>query len=184
MSDTTYSKEEMSLASLPHQLFLSNSIGNHVLLTVITVSVAMSNPLLTLLIPAVSAVIIIFTLVRGAKLKRHESMLVRFHWEIAMRRTRVFLIGYAVLATAASLAWLLFTYGGAMKELVFALVGGLGLLPFMVMVLALTIMESESLNHAGDGFVPDWARRRFGTEEEVKALEEELAANAAAEVNT
>ena len=181
MSDITYSKDELNLASLPHQLFLSNSIGNHVLLTVITVSIAMTYPLLTLLIPTVSAAIIIFTLVRGSKLKNHQSLLVRCHWQIAMRRTRIFLIGYAVLATAAGLAWLLFAYGGAMKELVFALVGGLGLLPFMVMVLALTIMESESLNHAGEGFIPDWARRRFGTEEEVKVLEEELAANAAAD---
>ena len=73
------------------------------------------------------------------------------------------------------MAWSLYTYAGAMKELMFALVGGLGLLPMMVMILALTIIESETLNHAGHGFVPDWAKRRFGTEAEKKELEEALA---------
>lgn len=170
---------ELRLAQLPHQLFLFNSIGNHVLLTVITISVAMSNPLLTLLIPITSFSIIAYTLIRGSKLVQHDSLLVRAHWSIVLRRTKIFLIGYASLATASTLAWLLYSYAGAMKELMFALVGGLGLLPMMVLVLALTIIESETLTHAGQGFVPDWARRRFGSDAEVKALEQELAANAA-----
>ena len=165
---------ELRLAQLPHQLFLFNSIGNHVLMTVITISIAMSNPLLTLLIPAISFSIIAYTLIRGSRLIRHPSLLVRAHWVIVMRRTKIFLIGYATLAIASSLAWLFYTYADAMKELMFALVGGLGLLPMMVLVLALTIIESETLNHAGQGFVPDWARRRFGSEAEIEALEREL----------
>ena len=174
MSDQAANKKEIHLAQLPHQLFLFNSIGNHVLLTVMTISVAMSSPLLTLLIPIISIAIIVFTFIRGATLKNHPSMLVRCHWGIVLRRTRIFLIGYIVLSVASVLAWLLYTYAGAMKELMFALVGGLGLLPMMVLVLALTIIESETLSHAGQGFIPDWARRRFGTEEEKRLLEEEL----------
>lgn len=179
MSETAHNQDEIKLAQLPHQLFLFNSIGNHVLVTVITISVAISNPLLTLLIPIIAAGVISYVLIRSSSLKKHESLLVRCHWGIATRRMRIMLIGYGAVATAAALAWLLYSQVGIMKELAFALVGGLGLLPFMAMVLALTIMESETLNHAGDGFSPDWARRRFGTEEEVKILEEELAANAA-----
>ncbi len=173
-NDTPYSHQEIRLAQLPHQLFLFNSIGNHVLLTVITISVAVSNPLLTLIIPIISALIISYTLIKGKAMAKQESLLVRAHWGIVVRRTKIFLIGYALLATAATLAWLLYTYGGAMKELMFALVGGLGLLPMMVLILALTIIESETLNHAHKGFVPDWAVRRFGTDAENKALEEGL----------
>ncbi|ALP52993.1 hypothetical protein Tel_07395 [Candidatus Tenderia electrophaga] len=173
-NDHPYTHQEVRLAQLPHQLFLFNSIGNHVLLTVITISVAMSNPLLILLIPGISAVIIAYTYVRGRLLVRHPCLLVRAHWGIVMRRTRVFLVGYIALATAATAAWLLYTYADAMKELMFALVGGLGLLPMMVLILALTIIESETLSHAGHGFVPPWAWRRFGTEAEVRALEERL----------
>ena len=110
-------------------------------------------------------------------MSKHESMLVRFHWAIVVRRTRILLIGYTLLAFAATLGWILHTYVGVMKELLFALVGGLGLLPFMALILALTIMESETLHNAGDGFVPDWARRRFGTQAEKRALEQELAAS-------
>lgn len=176
MSSSAVHKQETRLAQLPHQLFLFNTIGNHVLLTVITISIAMSSPLWTLLIPFISICIIGFTLVRGMSLKNHPSMLIRCHWQIVMRRTRIFLISYATLAVAASLGWLLFTYGGAMKELVFALVGGLGLMPVMVMVLALTVIESESLTHAAQNYVPDWALRKYGTDEEKRALEEDLAA--------
>lgn len=173
-SDTPYSHQEIHLAQLPHQLFLFNSVGNHVLLSVITISVAMSNPLLTLLIPIISVLIIAYTFIRGRVMAKHESLLVRSHWGIVMRRTRIFLIGYALLATAATLGWLLYSYGGAMKELMFALVGGLGMLPMMVLILALTILESETLGYAHRGFVPDGAIRRFGTEAEKKALEEGL----------
>ncbi len=172
--EVSHDPAELRLAQLPHQLFLFNSIGNHVLMTVITVSVAMSNPFLPLLIPVISLLIIAYTLIRGSKLAKHPSLLVRAHWAIVMRRTRIFLIGYATLGTAITLAWLFYTYANAMKELMYALVGGLGLLPMMVLVLALTILESETLNHAGQGFVPDWARRRFGSEDEVKALERQL----------
>lgn len=170
MSDVQLDKHEIRLAQLPHQLFLFNTIGNHVLLTVITISVAISNPLLTLIIPAISIATIAFTFVRGAALRNHPSLLVRAHWGAVVRRTRIFLIGYAALATAGTLAWLLHTYAGVMKELLYALIGGLGLLPMMVLILALTIMESELLHHAGHGFVPDWARKRFGTEEERQVL--------------
>ncbi len=178
MSHSAPDKTEIKLAQLPHQLFLFNTIGNHVLLTVITISVAMSSPLWTLLIPVISLSIMGFTLIRGTALKNHASGLVRCHWQIVMRRTLLFLITYGVLAGAATMGWLLYAYGGVMKELAFALVGGLGLLPMMVMVLALTVIESETLTHAGKGWIPDWAIRKYGTEAEKQALEAEL--NAAA----
>jgi hypothetical protein len=177
MSDASLNKQELRLAQVPHQLFLFNTIGNHVLLTVITISVAMSNPLLTLLIPAISIAIIGYTFIKGPAMLKHQSMVVRCHWAIVLRRTRIFLIGYMTLAFAATLGWILHTYVGVMKELLFALVGGLGLLPFMVMILALTIIESEALHHAGQGFTPDWAIKRFGTEEEKRALEQEATSN-------
>jgi len=167
-SNIPANQKELRLAQLPHQLFLFNSIGNHVLLTVITISVAISNPWLTLLIPFISISIIAFTFIRGKTFVRHSSFLVRAHWGIVLRRTRILLIGYIILISASILAWVLYSYAGAMKELMFALVGGLGLLPMMVLILALTIIESESLNNAGNGFVPEWARMRFESEEERK----------------
>lgn len=173
MPDHNYSPAELKLAQLPHQLFIFNSIGNHVLLTVITVSIALSSPLWTLMIPIISMGVISYTLLRGRSLVKHESKLVRCHWGVVLRRTRFFLISYAILAVASIAAYLLFTYAGAMKELMFALVGGLGLLPFMAMVLILTIMESDTLNHAGLGFVSDSLIKRWGTDEEKAELEKE-----------
>jgi len=165
-SKITADQKELRLAQLPHQLFLFNSIGNHVLLTVITISVAISNPWLTLLIPFVSILIIAFTFTRGKTFTRHSSFLVRAHWGIVLRRTRILLVGYIILISASILAWALYSYAGAIKELMFALVGGLGLLPMMVLILALTIIESESLYHASKNIVPEWAKMRFESKEE------------------
>jgi len=170
MSDQMYTHEEMKLAQLPHQLFVFNTIGNHVLLTVMTISVAMSSPLWTLIIPSLSLLIISYTFLRGRTLIQHESTLVRCHWGIVMRRTKIFLIGYIALAIAATLGVLLHTYTGVMKELLFALVGGLGLLPFMVLILTLTILESDTLNHANKGFVADSLIKRWGSDAEKAAL--------------
>jgi hypothetical protein len=48
-----------------------------------------------------------------------------------------------------------------MKELVYAFVGGLGILPTLVSVLILIVIESDSLHHARMGTLPKWAQRRY-----------------------
>lgn len=140
-----YSKAELKAAALPHELFLFNMIGNHILLNVIVLSNVNVMPELGLIVPVVSLLIIAFILVKGPGHLRSDSLLVRYHWYLVLKRTRIFLISYAALAIASLLGWLMYAYAGAMKEMVMAVIGGLGILPVMVLVLVLTVIDSESL---------------------------------------
>jgi hypothetical protein len=61
----------------------------------------------------------------------------------------------------AGAGFLAHEYLGMMKELVYAFIGGLGILPTLVSVLILIVIESDSLHHARVGTLPKWALRRF-----------------------
>ncbi len=153
MSEYTYSKKELKAAQLPHQLFLFNMVGNHILLSIITASNS-SHLWVTAIVPVIAILIFSYTLIRGRSEVNSDSLLIRSHWQIVVKRTKIFLIAYVMLFIGGVIAWLLYNYAGIMKELAFAVVGGLGILPVMVTVLVLTVMESETLGHAMHGRIP------------------------------
>jgi Na+/melibiose symporter-like transporter len=66
-----------------------------------------------------------------------------------------------LLLAAVVLGWIGYAYGGMMKEAVFALVIGVGILPVMATVLVLIIIESDALYHANQAKLPDWVVARF-----------------------
>ncbi len=161
MTDVTspYSAAELKAGQLPHQLFLFNMVGNHILLSIIALSNS-SVPWLALGVPVISLLIIGFTLIRGQRQKNHTSEFVRANWRMVLKRTKIFLIAYGLLSVAGGVAWLVHS-SIAIKEMAYAIVGGLGILPTMVMVLVLTVIESESLNHAMKGELTDQDREKF-----------------------
>jgi len=65
------------------------------------------------------------------------------------------------MVSVAIFGWLANQHMAMMKEMVYALIGGLGLLPTLVTVLVLIIVESDSLHHARVGTLPKWARRKY-----------------------
>ncbi len=159
MSESKYSQQELKAAQLPHQLFLFNMVGNHVLMSVIALSNS-TVPWLALIVPIVSLLIVGFTLIRGISQANHESEFIRCHWRMVIKRTKLFMITYALLAIAIGLAWLVHN-SIEIKEMAYAIVVGLGILPTMVLVLVLTVMESESLNKATAGILDDRDREKF-----------------------
>lgn len=161
-------QQELKSGQFPHQLFLFNMVGNHILLTVITASNS-TMPQLALLIPAISIILTSIILLKGRTLVNSESMFVRCHWTLVVKRTKIFLIGYAALAVAVGLGSLMYFYAGVMKEMAMAMVGGLGILPVMALVLILTVMESETLNHALHGVTPDAIKKKLLAQVAVKA---------------
>lgn len=158
MTEHRYTHEELKAGQLPHQLFLFNLVGNHILLLIIAASNS-SVPQVALIVPAISALIISYTLIKGRAQLKSDSEFIRCHWYVVLRRTRVFLIAYGLLAAAALLAWLLHS-AMPIKEMAYAIVGGLGILPTMVLVLVLTVMESETLHHALRGEIPESLRKK------------------------
>jgi len=161
VDQSEFSQDELKDGQFPHQIFLFNLIGNHVLLILIALS--NSSYLEVTAVPvALSLAIFSYILIMAPAKVKSESEFVRSHWALALKRTKVFLITYAVLFAAGVTAWLAYSYGGVMKEQAMALAGGLGILPTMVVVLVLCILETDALHQALNGSVPRTFSDRLG----------------------
>jgi hypothetical protein len=155
------SAREIKKANLPHEIFLTNLIGNHILMAVAAGGIAGSFPWVMAVIPVISFAILGFTLWRARRAIGRDPWYVMCHWQVCARRSRFFIGMLALLLLAIGLAWAGHVYGGMMKEAAIALVGGLGLLPVMVTVLVLIIVESDALYNANQAKLPDWVVERF-----------------------
>ncbi len=149
------SEEERKKAKIPHDLFLVNLIGNHILMFVSTLGLATSWIWPMFLVPAVSFMILAYIIYRGKKSKQRDSWFVMCHWQMALRRSLFFIKMLILLCIVVLIGWYGYTNLGWMKEAVYALTGGVAILPVMVTVLVLIIMESDSLHSAGHGKLPD-----------------------------
>jgi hypothetical protein len=135
-------------AKIPHDIFLTNLIGNHILWFVAALGLVKSYWQPLVLVPIVSLSLLAYTLWRAKQSRERDPWYVMVHWQIAAERSRFFI--YMLLAVVAVflLGWIGYTYLGMMKVAVMALVGGVGLLPIMVTVLVLILMESDALHQA------------------------------------
>lgn len=160
-------EQEIKAAKLPHDIFLSNLIMNHILLFVAIAAFGGKYINLLVLIPVFSFIALAFTFYKAHKVKREESEFIYVHWQIARRWSVLFSGVLALLVTVSFLGWWGQHSGVMMKELTYALIGGLGLLPTLMSVLVLVIIESDSLHHARLGTYPKGSRKRFLGEEEL-----------------
>ncbi|WP_043751544.1 hypothetical protein [Imhoffiella purpurea] len=172
------SHDEIRKANVPHELFLTNLIGNHILMTVALGGIAGSFPWAMALIPIISFSILGYTLWRARQSRRRDPWYVMCHWQVCARRSRFFMLMLGMLALAAALGWIGHAYGGMMKEAVLALVAGTGILPVMVTILVLVIVESDALYHANQARLPAWVVARYPNPE-VRILGEEEAVHQA-----
>lgn len=163
-------EHEINRAKIPHDIFLSNLIVNHILLFTAISTFGPRYIVYMLLVPALSALALGYTFIRAARVKREDSEFVYVHWQIARRWSKFFAGMLTFLLSVTLLGVLGNMYLGLMKEAVFGLIGGVGLLPTLVSVLILIIVESDSLHHARVGTLPKWAKKKFyGIEEESSA---------------
>jgi len=149
------SAEECKRAKWPHEIFLINLIFNHILIFCATVAVIGSFPLLPALVPAISFAIIGYILLKARRIAASkESWFIKAHWQIGARRNRLFMllltatciISVGGLGLSKMLGW------GKISTI--ALIGGVGLLPFMVVLLVLIVLGNESLFMASHGKLP------------------------------
>ena len=127
-----------------------------------------------LLIPApiVSFAILSYTLWWANKSKISDSWFVMCHWQIAAARSRILIYMLLFMLTIAFLGWLGYTYLGMMEVAVYAIIGGGGILPVMVTVLALIIMESDMLHQASLHKVPKGVVEKFLSPEMPEIIEQ------------
>lgn len=149
------SDAEKKKAKFPHDLFLVNLIGNHILTFVATLGLATSWAWPMLIVPIVSFSILGFIIYRGKKSQQSETWFVMCHWQVALKRSYFFIKMLLLISAIAAFGLYGYTSLGWMKEAVYALIGGVCILPTMVTTLVLIIMESDALHQAGEGKLPD-----------------------------
>lgn len=160
---------ESKKARFPHELFLINLITNHILLFVGMLGMMKTYPILALLTPAISVVVLSYLLIRGHRELKNESWFVMAHWQLCVRRSRFF-VGMIVFMGLV-VAGLILSVGGDASQLKpghYAL-GGVAFLPGMFSVLALIVMESDAMHQAKTGRIPDGMVRRFPNSEKSAA---------------
>lgn len=158
-------EQQSSKAKLPHDVFLTNLIVNHILLFTTIAATGRSYFEFMVLVPVISFSLIGYTLIRAARVKREDSEFVYIHWQIAKRWSRLFAYVLLFAVSISILGWLGYTYGNMMREMVLAMIAGLSALPVLVSVLILIIVEMDALHHARVGTLPEWAKKRFNVSE-------------------
>jgi hypothetical protein len=151
------SEEDIRAAKWPHDLFLINLIFNHILMFVAFLS-ASSLWQWVILVPIASLLILAYSLWRAKKSLTVDSWYVKCHWQICHKRSMMF-IGMIVLMLIAMTIILLVSDGNPRPQHI--ALGGAAILPTMVMVLVLIIFETEALDDAKKGRVPDNVVKRY-----------------------
>lgn len=151
------SEEDIKAAKWPHDLFLINLIFNHILMFVAFLS-ASSLWQWVILVPIASLLILVYSLWRAKKSLTADSWYVKCHWQICHKRSMMF-IGMIVLMLLAMTTILLVSDGNPRPQHI--ALGGAAILPTMVMVLVLIVFETEALDDAKKGRVPDSVVKRY-----------------------
>ena len=164
------SEQDSRKAKIPHEIFLTNLIFNHILVFVAILS-ASSLTQYIVLVPIASILSLLYLFWGARRARQNSSWYVSGHWQLAARRSRIFLIMISLVLAVFALLWLV--SGGQLRPQHWAL-GAAAFLPTMVTVLALIIMESEALHHAKIGLLPDWVLDRFPKGAMTPIIEEEV----------
>ncbi|HFC53314.1 MAG TPA: hypothetical protein ENJ43_02650 [Gammaproteobacteria bacterium] len=162
--------QERAGARHPHEIFLINLIVNHILIFVSLMGMATSYPLLLLVVPVASVLILGYLLIRARRSLTSEPWFVKCHWQICARRSMFFIIMLAIMA--AAIVIILLISGGDPKPQHYAF-GGVAILPTMLTVLVLIIMESDAMNQARQGIVPDSMLERYPKPDGIPVLSED-----------
>jgi hypothetical protein len=148
-------KDEIKRAGKLHAALLFDFIVIHVFYFVLALSMVKSSLAPIVLMPIISISLLSYVLFTAKRALSHEpSWFVRCHMLLAAKRARLFLILFLVTGSFTALMLL----GGpqlgvspiASKSLAF----GIGQLPFMVVLLALVVMEYDADHQSKSGKIP------------------------------
>lgn len=157
-------------AKFPHEIFLINLITNHILIFVGLLGMAKSYPVVMLVTPAISLVVMTYLLLRARRAIKSDDWYVACHWQLCAHRCMMFL--GMLLLLALVVGGILLSVGGDASQLKpghYAL-GGVASLPTLLFVLVLIVMESDALHKARTGIVPEWLVKKYPTDREQAAI--------------
>ncbi|MEW5943040.1 MAG: hypothetical protein AB1710_04190 [Pseudomonadota bacterium] len=149
------SPEEAKRAKWPHEIFLINLIFNHIFLFVATLAVAGSFPLLPAVVPIISFGIVGYIMSKSRQIAAgNDTWFVKAHWRIGAKRNRAFALLLIITSVISGGGLGLSKMLGWAKIPTIALIGGAGLLPFMVALLVLIVLGNEAVHMARTGKLP------------------------------
>jgi hypothetical protein len=152
----TRSTDEIKAAKWPHELFLMNLVFNHCFIFIIALALAKSSPALIVITPLLSISIISYILIKQKQIAAsNASYFLKGHWKITAVRNIWFLYLLIFTCTISGGGYYIFNALGLSKITLWALVIGVGLLPFMIALLTLITLGSDSINFARDGRLPN-----------------------------
>ena len=152
------SEEERKRARHPHEIFLVNLVTNHILVFVALLGMAKTYPALLLVTPVISICILVYLMFRARRSLQTDTWFAKCHWQICRQRSRFFIAMLATMGVVIALVLLL--SGGEPKPQHYA-IGGVGILPTLLSVLALIVMESDAMHQARQGRLPESMVKRF-----------------------
>ncbi len=141
--------DEIVRAKWPHEIFLINLVFNHILVFASTFGVFSTFPLMVLIVPAISFAITGYILIKARKVEAgDDTVFVKSHWCLAHKRNSHFmwLLSITCVVIAGGL-WISSAMGWS-KIATIALLGGVGLLPFMVSLLILVVLGNDAVHQA------------------------------------
>ena len=146
----------MNQAKHPHNLFMMNLALFHLLMTpaVIVLNIGLSGVLLPLML---SLAVMLFTYLKSNRIDRDNNLYLFLHWKLALLRYRYLLLSYAVTAGLMLVGWMIST-GAAdehMRHILQTVFIRIAIMPVLIMVMVNFYLESNAINLASSGDVPD-----------------------------
>jgi len=153
--------KEKRTARIPHEVFLTNLIGNHILMFVSALGIVKSFWQPLAMVPLISFGILFYTLWRAHRSKQQDSWFIMCHWQVAKQRSLLFIGVLSFGLMMAFFAWLGYSQFNFMKEAAIGLAGGLSIIPVMITTLALILMESDAMHQASKGQIADSIIKKY-----------------------
>lgn len=154
----TATPEEIIRAKWPHEIFLINLVFNHILVFASTFGVFSTFPLMVLIVPITSFAITGYILFKGrAVAASDETPFVKAHWALAYKRNLHFIWLLTITCGVIGAGLWISTAMGWSKIATIALLGGIGLLPFMVSLLILIVLGNDAVHQARRSKMPKGA---------------------------
>lgn len=173
-------------AKTPHEISMLNLMFFHLLLGAGTIVLVLTGAEIMqklghwgFALPLLASLsVITFIHLRAARAVEHDDWFIAAHWRLAMKRSRLLLIAYAV--TGAVIAGGFFIASGidkkSMQDIVVTIATRIGAVPTLLTVMVSFVLESGSIYQAGRGEVPDGLVKKFPPPADVRPIDESVEA--------
>jgi hypothetical protein len=146
---------EVSRAKSLHSILLFDFIVIHVFIFVLALSLVNNSLIPIILMPLLSITLLSRVILKArSAITQESSVFVLCHNLLAAKRAKLFLLLFLVTGTLTTILVVAGAQFGMSKVTSYALAGGVGQLPFMVVLLVLVVLEFDAEHQCKTGKIP------------------------------